>query len=152
MARYILDTGIVVGYLRGSLYAEYVEGLYHPFHAPNVSAISVVTVGELYSLSIQFKWGDVKQKKLAELLRKIPHVDINSDAILELYAQIDTFSQSKNPSRPLGLSARNMGKNDLWIASTASVLNAILLTTDSDFDHLDKQFLSVIYIDQSLKP
>jgi predicted nucleic acid-binding protein len=46
-----------------------------------------------------------------------------------------------------GMSARNMGKNDLWIAATASVLKAKLLTTDRDFDHLDSEFLEVIYID-----
>jgi predicted nuclease of predicted toxin-antitoxin system len=29
-----------------------------------------------------------------------------------------------------------MGKNDLWIAAIASVLKAVILTTDADFDHL----------------
>ncbi len=43
-----------------------------------------------------------------------------------------------------------MGKNDLWIAATASVLNAKLLTTDHDFDHLDSIFLTVVYVDQKL--
>ncbi len=43
-----------------------------------------------------------------------------------------------------------MGKNDLWIAATASVLNAHLLVIDHDFDHLDGVFLEVIYIDQKL--
>lgn len=46
-----------------------------------------------------------------------------------------------------GMSSRNMGKNDLWIAAAASVLNAKLLTTDKDFDHLNEEFLEVIYID-----
>jgi tRNA(fMet)-specific endonuclease VapC len=36
-----------------------------------------------------------------------------------------------------------MGKNDLWIAATASVLSATLLTTDKDFDHLKDVFLSL---------
>jgi predicted nucleic acid-binding protein len=44
---------------------------------------------------------------------------------------------------PKGLSARNMGKNDLWIAATASTLNIPLLTTDNDFDHLNGVFLEV---------
>jgi len=50
--------------------------------------------------------------------------------IIERYAEIDAFSQNKLPKIPLGLSARNMGKNDLWIAATASILEAKLLTTD----------------------
>ena len=43
-----------------------------------------------------------------------------------------------------------MGKNDLWIAGFASVLNATLLAIDHDFDHLSGTFLNVIYIDQRL--
>jgi len=43
-----------------------------------------------------------------------------------------------------------MGKNDLWIAATASVLNADLLVIDHDFDHLHGAFLSVMYVDQRL--
>jgi tRNA(fMet)-specific endonuclease VapC len=39
-----------------------------------------------------------------------------------------------------------MGKNDIWIAATASALNAILVTTDTDFAHLDNEFLSVSHI------
>lgn len=61
----------------------------------------------------------------------------------ERYAEIDTFSQGKLPNKRLGMTARNMGKNDLWIASTASLLNATLLTTDADFDHLDGAYLAL---------
>ncbi len=45
------------------------------------------------------------------------------------------------------MSARNMGKNDIWIAATASVLDATLLTTDKDFNHLDGEFFQVGKID-----
>lgn len=38
-----------------------------------------------------------------------------------------------------------MGKNDLWIAATASVLGAILITSDKDFEHLDRKFLTIGY-------
>jgi tRNA(fMet)-specific endonuclease VapC len=51
---------------------------------------------------------------------------------------------------PAGLTARNMGKNDLWIAATGSVLKATLLTMDEDFNHLNKIFLDVVRIDQRL--
>lgn len=40
-----------------------------------------------------------------------------------------------------------MGKNDIWIAAAASVLNAALLTTDNDFDRLGDEFLTVAKID-----
>lgn len=39
-----------------------------------------------------------------------------------------------------------MGKNDLWIAATASAFGITLVTTDKDFDHLNGVFLEVKYI------
>ncbi len=47
---------------------------------------------------------------------------------------------------PIGLSARTMGKNDLWIAATAFVYDAALITTDNDFDHLHSVFLTIIKV------
>lgn len=135
MATFILDTGIILGYLRGSKYADYVEQKFEVSSPPNIGLISIVTVGELYSLALQLGWGDEKRKKLSDLLKIIPNVDISNDLIIEKYAEIDSFSQSKNPLKklPTGMSARHMGKNDVWIAATGSVINAILITTDKDF-------------------
>ena len=45
-----------------------------------------------------------------------------------------------------GLSSRNMGKNDLWIASTAHVLEATLITTDNDYDHLENVYFELVKI------
>jgi len=42
---------------------------------------------------------------------------------------------------PKTTTARNMGKNDLWIAPTASVLDMDLLTSDKDFEHLDGAYI-----------
>lgn len=47
----------------------------------------------------------------------------------------------------MNASAIKMGKNDLWIAATAVVENAELITTDKDFIHLDGEFLTVHYVD-----
>ena len=153
MATFILDTGILVGYIRGAGYAEYVEKRFEVSTPPNISVISVVTVGEIHSFAIQKGWGEKKKEQLRELLNKIPAADINDPKIIERYAEIDAYSQGKFPSRqlPQGMSSRNMNKNDLWIAATASVLNATLLTIDKDFEHLNNVFLKVIYIDQALK-
>jgi predicted nucleic acid-binding protein len=35
----------------------------------------------------------------------------------------------------------------LWIAATASVANAKLITLDADFEHLDHEFLELIKIE-----
>lgn len=70
-------------------------------------------------------------------------VPVDNYELFERYAEIDTFSQGKSQKYNTNFSARNMGKNDLWIAATASVLNAKLLTMDKDFAHLDNVFLEL---------
>jgi predicted nucleic acid-binding protein len=151
MSRYILDTGILLGYLRGAKYAAYVESVYSPFKSPNTSAISIVSKAELYSLAIQFGWGLNKQNALAKLLREVPQIDINREELFRMYAEIDSYSLGRNKLHPLpsGAAGMKMGKNDLWIAATASVLQATLLTIDHHFDHLDGEFMTVKYVDQS---
>ena len=42
-----------------------------------------------------------------------------------------------------------MGKNDLWIAATAALTEATLLTSNHDFDHLSEE---VIKLDTILIP
>ena len=152
MSTFVLDTTMVLGYIRAAAYAEYTEKRFSVWVPPNIAIVSVVTIGEIYSLSMQFGWGDGKQKKLKDILNKIPVVNINHPEVLGRYAEIDAFSQGKHPSKklPTGMTSRNMSKNDIWIAATGSVLNAILLATDHDFDHLDSVFLKVEYTDQSL--
>jgi tRNA(fMet)-specific endonuclease VapC len=39
-----------------------------------------------------------------------------------------------------------MGKNDLWIAATASFYECRLLTMDLDFQHLHEKFIDVVYV------
>jgi tRNA(fMet)-specific endonuclease VapC len=152
MQKFVLDTGVVLGYIRAAGYAEYVKKKYAPFVPPNIPLISVVSTGEIYSLAKQLGWGGGKLKTLDALLRKLPTVDISHEQIIQRYAEIDAFSLGKDKARPLrsGQTARVMGKNDLWIAATASVLNAVLLAIDHDFDHLSSVFVDVIYIDQKL--
>ena len=154
MATYFLDTGILLGFVRGAGYAAYAERKFAVNQPPNVSLMSVVSKGELYSLAIQLGWGTQKRLSLEHLLLQIPNVDINKDPVIQRYAEIDAYSQGKDSARrpPAGFTSRNMGKNDLWIVATASVLNSSLLTTDRDFDHLNGVFLNVIYIDRNLKP
>ena len=70
---------------------------------------------------------------------------VESEEIAAAYADLDAFSQCAHPSYlpPAGMTGRNMGKNDLWIAATAMLFNATLLTTDADFAHLSPHFLKV---------
>jgi tRNA(fMet)-specific endonuclease VapC len=106
--------------------------------------LSVVTLGEIRSIALRNSWGKDKWNAIEVLLKTVFLIDINEN-LVETYAQIDTFSQRRNPSFNdyQFATPRNMGKNDLWIASTAALLNLTLVTTDKDFDHLHKVFLEV---------
>ena len=64
----------------------------------------------------------------------------NSRPLIQTYASIDAYSQGRHPTMKLNNSARNMGKNDLWIATTAASHEATLLSMDADFKHLDSVF------------
>jgi len=80
-------------------------------------------------------------------LQKFVIADINSNSIIKDYAKIDAFSQGKLSSLKSNFTARNMGKNDIWIAATASVLQIKLLTTDKDFSHSKDVFVDLEIID-----
>ena len=43
-----------------------------------------------------------------------------------------------------------MSKNDLWIAATAHVSQAALLSTDKDFAHLDKIWFDFRKVDMDV--
>ena len=109
----------------------------------SVNAISVVTLGELWSIGLRNQWGERRMKDLDLIAAKFVVIDINIETIIKLYAQIDVFSQGKLKDRPLSISARNMGKNDLWIAASTSALKLELLTSDLDFNHLNDEFLTL---------
>lgn len=145
---YLLDTNILLFYLRDPNTKEYIEHQYNPFGAANNPIISIVTVGEIKSIALQNQWGGKRLRAVEELLGKGIIADIKYTPILEKYAEIDAFSQGKIKEKPLGISARNMGKNDLWIAATAAVADARLLTADHDFDHLNAIYLEVIKIER----
>ena len=81
---------------------------------------------------------------LSSFFEEVRIIDI-SDLLLETYIDIDSFSQRNHPDfkNYNFKTPRNMGKNDLYIAATASVLNLFLVTMDADFDHLHDVFLKV---------
>lgn len=147
---YLLNTNIVLAYLKKLPLSAFLDDRYGLFSDSANPFISAVTVGELWSISQQNGWGQKRKDILVETLRQLTILDINIEPIIQEYAFIDAFSQNRLINRPLGTSARNMGKNDLWIAATTSILDARLITTDKDFDHLHGQFVDVIWVNPDL--
>jgi tRNA(fMet)-specific endonuclease VapC len=68
-------------------------------------------------------------------------IDVQSGPLLDAYDAIELASQLHGPS------ARPMSHNDMWIAATAKVARATLLTTDKDFSHLSPNHCRVVLID-----
>ncbi len=139
---YLLDTNILVHYIRKDSTAAEVDASFRPFSPDNQAIVSIVTFGEIKSFAIQSGWGATKLAVLDKLLATVLRADLTLD-IVERFAEIDAFSQNQLPGKPLGRTPRNMGKNDLWIAATASVLDLKLLSTDADFDHLNGVFFKL---------
>ena len=143
---YLLDTNILLIYLRDNPTRNYIEETYDPFGSGNTPVISVVTVGEIRSIAKRNHWGARRMNILNSFLKTMVIADIYSEDVIDRYAEIDAYSQGKLVDQPLSGSARNMGKNDLWIAATASVTGSMLLTTDHDFSHLSGKFLRLSMI------
>lgn len=140
---YLLDTNILLIYLRDKEKRKLIEKLYNPLGKDSNPIISVVSVGEIRSIAKRNYWGEKRLKLLDEILNSLIVTDIHSEDVIEMYAEIDAYSQGKLKANPLPTTARNMGKNDLWIAATAKISNSTLLTTDKDFSHLEKSYLKL---------
>lgn len=143
---FLFDSNIVLHYLRQSDVMRNIEQNFDPFGLNNESWLCVVSKGELRSIAIQNQWGNNRRRQLEELMGDFYPADIFSEEIIDCYAEIDAFSQNKLPGKPLNMTSRNMGKNDLWIAAAAHILGAKLLTSDADFDHLEGNYLDLVKI------
>ena len=142
---YLLDTNIIVLNLQKKPLAYQIRDELGLDDAGNDTYLSVVSIGEITSLALQNKWGQARLAAIDTYLSNFVILDINVQAVLDRYAETDAFSQNRLSGGPLGTSARNMGKNDLWIAATTSVIGATLITTDRDFDHLHSHFLNLVW-------
>lgn len=144
--KYLLDTNLIIIYSRENNMSNGIEKKFNFFNGIHTLAVSVVTLGELDALGKKLYYGKRKIQKIRKYTDELYPININTKKIIERYGDIDAYSQGKLKNKPLETSARNMGKNDLWIAATASVYDLTLITTDKDFQHLDGVFLDVIYV------
>jgi predicted nucleic acid-binding protein len=148
MMRFLLDTNILVLMIKSKAFYLYFEENFLR-NTENHFCLCFVSLGELDSIAVQNQWGAPKLKAMGELLKKLEIIPLNNKTYSQSYAIIDAFSQGKLRENPLpaGISSRNMGKNDLWIASVAYSLKATLVTTDKDFFHLQDVWFPIVYID-----
>ena len=139
MIQYLLDTNILLAWMRwGTLLQVYLQTTFQLDTISTVPSISIVSAAELRVLALQNSWGPHKMRMMDSLLTYLIPVPIPYKTILDSYVEIDDFS------RRAGV---KMGKNDLWIAATAHVETATILTTDKEFDHLPQSLVKHLYID-----
>ena len=137
----LLDTNIILNIVRAKDY----NGIINFINPDNSNLyISVVSEAEIKSLALRNKWGIKRSELLDDFLEEVNIIEVNQLSV-SIYTQIDAYSQRLNPDFENYQfdTPRNMGKNDLWIASLAALLGLRLLTTDSDFDHLNDVFFEV---------
>jgi len=151
MKNIVIDTCVFIHIIRDTITGKKCLDEIEKYDTAANVIISVVTKAELESFIAQNSWGKPKIEKLNKILEAITYIDIsNADQLLlDSYTEIDSFSKRKTKDKNGNLlkgSAKKMGKNDLWIAATAYSLDIPLMTTDSDFDHLNETLMEVIKI------
>lgn len=134
----MLDTNILLAIGRDNTLGQTCIERFGLLKQRTTPLISFVTLGEIYSLALKFGWGERRTSFIDELRKQLVVVPIERSDILNAYSKIDHCSYKDG---------KKVGKNDLWIAATAHVTDALLLTTDKDFDHLNGSHLRRILLD-----
>ncbi|MEM1328466.1 MAG: PIN domain-containing protein [Bacteroidota bacterium] len=150
--KYVLDSNILIHYSRQSHVWRQVQKKYITKGFRNSSYISFAADAEANSFSKSNNWGSKKLSLLQAIINQSTTIHSNFRDLKKAYIKIDLYSQNRHKSLrlPKEFTVRNMGKNDLWIAATAYVLQIPLISTDKDFQHLDGIFFDFIYINPEL--
>ena len=85
----ILDSNILLHYIRESLLAEEIEARYALTTANPAPLISIVSEGELRALALQLAWGAMKQQKMKDLLDYFTVIPLPFSDVVQVYAEID---------------------------------------------------------------
>jgi tRNA(fMet)-specific endonuclease VapC len=120
MKNYLLDTNLFLYLLRKDRRWFTIEEQFSLDKTGNF--ISIISLGELWSIGLRNHWGTYRMSQIDALVQNFTLIDLNIESIIKRYGEIDAFSQGKLKDNPLPygsgqtrISARNMGKNDLWL-------------------------------------
>ena len=121
---YLLDTNVLLFWLRGGSVSTTIDGQFGLTHSSFRPLVSEVTLGEIQAFAMDSNWGDARKQKLSEIRKKLVVIDLTDERIYRAYAEYSTLAKTK------GLPIFH-DKNDLWIAASAKVSGATVLTTDA---------------------
>lgn len=153
MSRFLLDTNILLGFVREAAWAIKARADHGLGDSETMVFTSVICKGEILALAEKLGWGKDKRRRLDDILETIPTLDINQPAILDAYARIYAWTHGKPVAAPRSVlppkPAVSMKQNDMWIAATTHASDATLLSTDTDFEHLAGIWLDFVRVDQA---
>ncbi len=129
MTQVVVDTDVV-----SFLFKDHPVGSrYHPDLAGRVTLISFMTVAELERWGIQFQWGRARMSRLHNHPRRFT-VAPSSPDLCQRWAEVTVAAQA---------SGRRIECADAWIAATALLYNAPLITHNRN-DYLGVPGLKLI--------
>ena len=141
---YVLDTSALLNLIRGRELGEQIDKAFGLRQALYRHTISIVTHGELKAMAQRRSWGDEKIQVLARALDELVTVDISNSSLIDAYVMVE------HACRTTAGGERKMGQNDMWIAATAAAAGLPLITTDDDFNHLNRRLITVHWVDPKL--
>jgi tRNA(fMet)-specific endonuclease VapC len=138
---YVLDTNVLLALIRGKTLGAAIDTAYGLRASLQRHVVSIASEAEILVMADKNGWGDDKRAALKRMFEQLVIIPIDGQGIVSAYVQISAADRNW----PEG--SRNMGKNDIWIASTALHTSLPLLTTDKDFRFLDKNPIEVLWVD-----
>ena len=131
----VLDSCAIIQLLRNNEVGQRLEQQYYSSARRNDILISSVTYAEVLAFATYQQWSPHKIALLEEYMNQLPIVNVGDHEVVEMYVELYVVARKRG---------RTMGQNDLWIAATAKAADAILLTTDKDFQWIPEELLHVV--------
>jgi len=133
----ILDTTILVHWVRQDRTGQYLKSTYALDERSERPLFSTISEGEIFGLAKCWRWGEAKLAALGTLINELIRFEVSLPEVIEAYSELYFEDQRVG---------RSTGENDLWIAASAKVTGAILLTCDKDFLWLNPSLIRVEHI------
>ena len=133
----LLDTGVLIHLARKDPTGKAVEEEHGLSTRSERPLLSSVVEGEVLGFALWRNWGPARMRGLSALFDRLARVDTRHAEIVRAYAEL--FAIGRRSGKPCG-------QNDLWIAATAKLTNAVVLTCDRDFDWLHPEHVEVCYV------
>jgi tRNA(fMet)-specific endonuclease VapC len=131
--------------IRGNTLGHQIDEAYGLRQSLQRHVVSIASQAEIWVLADRHQWGEAKRDALRIMFEQVVIVPIDGQQILDAYVKVAAAANNYQAG------SRNMGKNDLWIAATALHTGLPLLTTDKDFLFLNKNLLTVFWVDPDVK-